>query len=130
MAGRLDMPEVVVNAFMNGRIYYFPDGVTPVPLGIEATTDRELMETRIAAATGHDRYTERLADRDLSRVIYVYGTQDEAVGRLTEDEVRFLESREARVIVAEGGDHSSMFQDVDVVQEISDALQQLSVAVW
>ena len=130
MAGRLDMPEVVVNAFMNGRNYYFPDGVTPMDSGQVAPTDRHLMEMRIAAATGHDRYTERLAARDLDRVIYVYGTQDEAVGRLTEDEVRFLESRGARVIVAEGGDHSSMFHDVDVVQEISDALQQLSVAVW
>ena len=126
MAGRLDMPEVVVNGFLNGQVYYFPDAVTPVDTGLEATTDRGLMEMRIAAATGHDRYTERLAERDLSRVIYVYGTEDDQVGRLTEDEVDFLKSRGAEVIAAEGGGHGSMFNDMDVVQEISDALQQRS----
>ena len=126
MAGRLDMPEAVVNGFLNGQVYYFPDAVTPVDTGLEATTDRDLMEMRMQAATGHDRYTERLAGRDLGRVIYVYGTEDVQVGRLTEDEVRFLKSRGAEVIVAEGGDHGSMFYDMDVVQEISDALQQRS----
>ena len=131
MAGRLDMPEVVVNGFLNGRAYWFPDGVTPVELGIEARTDRELMEARIQAATGHDRYTERLAERNLERVIYVYGTVDRHVGRLTEDEVGFLKSRGAKVIVAEGGGHGSMFEDMDVVQEITEALQQpAATAVW
>ena len=129
MAGRLDMPEEVVNGFLNGRAWWFPDSVTPVDSGQAAPTDRELMEMRIAAATGHDRYTERLAERDLGRVIYVYGTEDESVGRLTADEVSFLRSRGARVIVAEGGDHGSMFYDVDVVQEITDALQHPTAAV-
>ena len=129
MAGRLDMPEEVVDGFMNGRVYYFPDGVTPVDSGIRETTDRGLMEMRMAAATGHERYTERLADRDLGRVIYVYGTEDISVGRLTEEEVSLLESRGAKVIEAEGGDHGSMFYDVDVVQEITDALQQPTEAV-
>ena len=129
MAGRLDMPEVVVNGFLNGQVYYFPNAVTPVDSGLEATTDRDLMEMRIAAATGHDRYTERLAERDLSRVIYVYGTEDDQVGRLTKDEVDFLKSRGAEVIAAEGGGHGSMFYDVDVVHEISDALQQPLAAV-
>ena len=103
MAGRLDMPEEVVNGFMNGRVCYFPDGETPVDSGIRETTDRGLMEMRMAAATGHDRYTERLAERDLGRVIYVYGTEDISVGRLTAEEVGFLESRGAKVIEAEGG---------------------------
>ena len=129
MAGRLDMPEEVTNGFLNGRAWWFPDGVTPVDSGLDATTDRELMEMRIAAATGYDRYTERLAKRDLGRVIYVYGTEDEAVGRLTADEVGFLRSRGAKVIEAEGGDHGSMFYDVDVVQEITNALQQPTEAV-
>lgn len=129
MAGRLDMPEEVVNGFLNGRAWWFPDGVTPVELGAGATTDRELMEMRIQAATGHDRYTERLAERDLGRVIYVYGTEDRHVGRLTEDEVGFLKSRGATVVVAEGGHHGSMFEDMDVVQEITEALQQPTAAV-
>ena len=31
MAGRLDMPMVVVNAFLRGSSWYFPDAVTPAP---------------------------------------------------------------------------------------------------
>lgn len=76
MAGRLDMPEEVVNGFLTGTRYYFPDAVTPTafPPFPVPPTDQELMEMRIAGATGHDRYTERLANTDLRRVIYVYGT--------------------------------------------------------
>ena len=126
MAGRLDMPEEVVNAFLAGTLYYFPDGVTPtaVPPFPVPPTDQELMERRIAAATGHDRYTERLADTDLRRVIYVYGTLDELVGRLTDEEVGFLESRGATVIAIQDGDHTSMFENEDAAEEISNALRE------
>ena len=126
MAGRLDMPEVVVDGFLTGMPYWFPDGETPEPQPPPPfpapATDQDLMEMRIAGATGHDRYTERLAETDLRKVIYVYGTLDEAVGRLTEAEVGFLNSRGARIIALEDGRHNSMFE-VDAAQEISDALQ-------
>ena len=125
MAGRLDMPKVVVDGFLTGMPYYFPDGVTPTqfpPLPVPRT-DQDLMEMRIAGATGHDRYTERLADTDLRKVIYVYGTLDESVGRLSEDEVGFLESRGANVIALHDGRHDSMF-GVEAAQEISEALQE------
>lgn len=126
MAGRLDMPEEVVNGFLTGTRYYFPDAVTPTPFPAFPVplNDRDLIEMRIAGATGHDRYTERLADTDLRRVIYVYGTQDIIVGRLTDDEVGFLKSGGARVIAIQGGSHTSMFEDVAAAQEISDALQE------
>ena len=128
MAGRLDMPMVVVNAFLRGTPWYFPDGVTPTPPPPHPDhpepTDRDHIAWRIAAATGHDRYTERLAETDLRRVVYVYGTEDQAVGRLTAKEVDFLASRGARVITAEGGGHDSMFNDAAVIQQISFALQE------
>ena len=125
MAGRLDMPEEVVNGFLRGTLYYFPDGVTPtaLPPFPVPPTNRNLMEWRIAAATGHDRYTERLAETDLRKVIYVYGTLDEAVGRLSEGEVGFLESRGAKVIPLQDGRHDSMFGE-DAAQRISEALQE------
>lgn len=127
MAGRLDMPEEVVSGFLTGMPYYFPDGESPAPVPAPPfpvpRTDQELMEWRIAGATGHDRYTERLADTDLRRVIYVYGTLDELVGRLTDDEVRFLTSRGARVIPLQDGRHDTMF-GVDAAQQISDALRE------
>ena len=126
MAGRLDMPKVVVDGFLMGMPYYFADGVTPTqyPPFPVPRTDQDYMEMRIAGATGHDRYTERLADTDLRKVIYVYGTLDDAVGRLSDDEVSFLESRGATVIALQGGHHTSMFEDVEAAQRISEALQE------
>ena len=74
-------------------------------------------------ATGHDRYTERLAGTDLSRVLYVYGLEDMIVGRLTEDEVGFLTSRGSRVLAVQGG-HVSMFEDAEVARRIAAALAE------
>lgn len=81
MAGRLDMPRVVVDGVLNGVFYYFPNAVDPVPAEyIQPATAREFLELRIMGATGHDLYTQRLAGADLSRVIYVYGSEDLTVG--------------------------------------------------
>ena len=130
MAGRLDMPEEVVRGFLTGTAYFFPDAVTPTqvpgqdhPL-FPPKTARELMEMRIAAATGHTRYTTELAGTDLRKVIYVYGTLDMIVGRLTDDEVAFLRSRGSTVIPVQDGGHTAMFEDPDVARRISAALHE------
>jgi len=60
---------------------------------------------KLAAGLGHKRYTELLANIDLSNVIYIYGKTDEQVGRLLEAEMTFLESKGTTVLVGEG-DHS------------------------
>ena len=127
MAGRLDMPEVVVNGFLTGTVYYFPNHTDPTEVPgqdhpLFRKTDRELMEMRIAGATGCDCYTTLLAGTDLQRVIYVYGTLDRIVGRLTDAEVGFLESAGSTVIAVPDGDHRSMFENADVARTISDAL--------
>ncbi len=130
MAGRLDMQEEVVSGFLTGTEYFFPDAVTPTevpgqdhPL-FPPKTARELMEMRIAGATGYDRYTELLRGEDLQRVIYVYGTKDINVGRLTDDEVTFLESAGSTVVAVQDGSHTSMFEDPEVGRRISDALNE------
>ena len=129
MAGRLDMPEVVVEGFLSGTAYYFPNYTDPVEFPgqdhpLFRKTDRELMEMRIAGATGCDCYTTLLARTDLQRVIYVYGTSDDNVGRLTDAEVAFLVSKGSTVIAVQDGSHTSMFDDPDVAQRISDALNE------
>ena len=129
MAGRLDMPEVVVEGFLSGTAYYFPNYTDPVEFPgqdhpLFRKTDRELMEMRIAGATGCDCYTTLLAGMDLQRVIYVYGTNDMAVGRLTDAEVAFLDAKGSTVIAVQDGSHTSMFDDPDVAQMISDALNE------
>jgi hypothetical protein len=125
MAGRLDMPEEVVDGFLSGEPYLFPDAVNPEQVEGTQFTRREFMEMRIAGATGHDRYTERLADAELGNVLYVYGTHDRTVGRLTEHEVDFLESRGSTVLAVHSStldnDHGSMFQDGDVIKQITEA---------
>ena len=130
MAGRLDMPEEVVEGFLTGTAYYFPDAVTPQevpgqdhPL-FPPKTARDLMEMRIAAATGHTRYTSALAGTDMRKVIYVYGTFDTIVGRLADKEVVFLESAGSTVIPVQDGSHRSMFEDPEVARQISNALNE------
>ena len=105
MSGRLDMQREVVDGVLAGQYYYFPDAVNPAPVPPFAVpiTERQILELRIMGATGHDRYTERLAGTDLSRVLYVCGNEDMIVGRLTEDEVGFLSSSGSRVLAVQGG---------------------------
>ena len=127
MAGRLDIPLDVVEGFLTGVVWAFPNAVDPVELpgqDLLPKSRRELMEMRIAGATGHDRYTERLVGQDLERVIYVYGTLDRIVGRLSDHEVRFLESAGSTVIAVQDGDHRSMLENPDATIRISEALNR------
>ena len=124
MAGRLDMPQVVVQGVLDGMLYYFPDAVHPAPAPfVVPGTERAALELRIMGATGHDRYTQRLAGADLSRVLYVYGRHDVIVGRLTADEERFLTSAGATVMAVPAG-HASMFEDGEIARRIAAALSQ------
>ena len=124
MAGRLDMQREVVDGVLAGQYYYFPDAnPAPVPPYPVPITEREILELRIMGATGHDRYTERLAGADLSRVLYVYGIEDMIVGRLTDDEVGFPTSRGSRVLPVDGG-HVAMFEDPEVAAQIAAALAE------
>ena len=125
MAGRLDMPAEVVDGALNGVWHHFPDGVTPERHpSLQPEQDEQFIELRIAGATAHARYTERLANTDLRRVIYVYGTADEQIGRLSEAEDAFLRSKGSTVITVEGGHHGSMFEDPEAIRKIVEALQQ------
>ena len=107
--GRIDMPEEVWAEFSEGRAVGFIDGVEIVKFDIaEAGMGGETPEAdrnmaRLAAGLGHKRYSQLLADIDLSNVVYVYGDADEQVGRLSDAEVAFLEGRSATVIEYRGG---------------------------
>ena len=57
-------------------------------------------------------------------MIYVYGTADEQIGRLSEAEDAFLRSKGSTVITVEGGHHGSMFEDPEAIRKIVEALQQ------
>lgn len=101
MVGRLDMNESFWKGFSEGKGGNFEEGITPVLSEAESVEESNMY--RLAAGIGHKRFTELLKDKDLSNVVYVYGLVDEAVGKLTEKEVKFLKDRNAVVIENEGG---------------------------
>ena len=109
MVGRLDMPDEVWTEFAEGRTAGFVDGVDVIAVPIEdagmgaGTEAGDRNMARLAAGLGHKRYTELLADTDLSTVRYVYGETDEQVGRLSAAEIAFLEAQGAEVISDPGG---------------------------
>jgi len=60
---------------------------------------------------GRNRYTQQLSSvEDLSNLTYIYGATDQFVGRLTAEEVAFLESKNANVIEG-SGDHDGTYDD-------------------
>ena len=103
-----------------------PDPNAPPPESVLPWSVR--MQAVFQGALGKHRYTRLLAGTDLSKVIYAYGTTDEAVGRLTGAEVAFLESRGAKVLAVEGG-HGSMLDDPAATARIVALLEDRGEAV-
>ena len=103
-AGRLDMNAIIWQAAAEGKLGYFENGVDPVILPEPEMDVVERNLNRIAAGFAMNRYTQ-LFDTfdDLSQITYIYGENDEAVGSLTAAEVRFLQSKNARIIIGSGG---------------------------
>jgi len=110
MVGRLNLQTEFWQIFAAGRTAAFIDGTEIIFDGEgeggmgAGTPEGDVNMARLAASVAQHRYTERLADTDLSNVIYVYGTIDDMVGHLNPDEVAFLEDKGVRVEAYEG-DH-------------------------
>lgn len=142
MAGRLDIERKVARNKLSKlhdaspNVYvYDDDGVTVQEYEYsQQEVDEYLVDGKLPltlrlqnvfqGVLGRFRYTETLRNLDLSKVVYAFGTGDEAVGRLTEKEIEFLESRNARVVAvsAQGGSHGSMVDDPDAREEILNLL--------
>ena len=109
VVGRIDMPAAVWTEFAEGRAARFVDGTEVVALTLEEAGHRGGNQaafrnmSRLAAGLGQHRYSERLAGVGMANVIYVSGTVDEQVGRLTDAERAFLAERGADLIEYEGG---------------------------
>lgn len=120
IAGRLDLDDAVWQALSEGRLGYFENGITPI---IEQEIGEEVVERnldRLAAGLAMNRYTELLDKfEDLSQITYVYGETDEAVGRLTEAEIDFLQSKNVNII-AGSGNHDETINDF-IIQGFNEA---------
>eukprot|EP01029_Cantina_marsupialis_P011638 TRINITY_DN258_c3_g1_i1.p2 TRINITY_DN258_c3_g1~~TRINITY_DN258_c3_g1_i1.p2 ORF type:complete len:286 (-),score=29.78 TRINITY_DN258_c3_g1_i1:1231-2088(-) len=127
MAGRIDMPDVVWQAFRDGKIYVFKDGKDPVPMKDTPEEFDNKTSKSLAAALGQYRFSKLLAEKDLSKVLYVYGDKDEEVGSLSKEEVSFLTSKKVTVMGIENGEHGDMFEDPiapGIMQEIAKIVAQ------
>ena len=120
ISGRLDMNDVIWQAAAEGKNGYFENGVTP---NVAADPEPDVIErnlNRISAGFSMNRYTQLFNTiEDLSSVTYIYGDNDEAVGRLTTNEVQFLESKNTNII-AGPGNHTNTFEDF-IIQGLEDA---------
>ena len=110
VSGRLDMNEVLWQALAEGKEGGFVNGVNPMidPMPHPDMFNRNTL--RLQAGFGKNRYTQLFNSiNDLSNLTYVYGTIDEAVGSLTDEEVTFLESKNAN-IVSGPYDHTDTYE--------------------
>ena len=120
-AGRINIPEVVFNAFRDecgGE--FLEDGVT-----FQKDTCEDVREklvtlekfqsfrsaSRLQSALGENRYQNILRNVHLNNIFYLYGSRDKAVGKLSDEEIRFLTNKGAQVERFEGG-HD--VQDIEV----------------
>ena len=119
MAGRLDINEDIWMAFSEGGGGGFVDGVeTFVTDPSPNASERNL--SRLAAGLGFNRYTAHFSGLlDMSAITYVFGTLDERVGRLSDNEQVFLVTRNAIVIVKEGANHD---QTIDAISEVFESV--------
>jgi hypothetical protein len=114
--GRLDMPEKVWKIFSKGNQAEFKNGTEVITYNseqyYEKSEDINFVDSnmgKLAAGLGYKRYTELLKDVNLSNVVYIYGENDEAVGRLTQKEIDFLKSKNVYVISGKEGHMETMF---------------------
>lgn len=108
MVGRLDMTEEVWKSFSQGIEAPFEADATTVIVKSKSDDVKVINTNKIAAGFGYNRYTELLKDTDLSNLIYYFGKKDQSVGKLTDAEVQFLESKGAKVVGFDGGHNQTL----------------------
>jgi len=120
--GRLDMPDIIWENFNNGYgAGFLNDGITPIVSPVQAPSS-EWAFFKLLAGVGYNRYTDSLANLDLTRLMMAYGEIDEAVGQLTDEEIAFLENANATVLGAPLGHGDEGWADyfpnfVDFIRE-------------
>ncbi|MEM9822407.1 MAG: hypothetical protein AAF985_15100 [Bacteroidota bacterium] len=101
--------------FEEDGITFFPPDTTraPNPNRGERYFKMYRVKQLLKGVMGQPRYSEVLADHDLSKMIYFYAKEDRNVGRLTPAEIDFLRSKGATVVATEGGHYDIWKRAVD-----------------
>jgi len=133
VVGRLDMPDAVWKEFAKGNYvgFKYKKGEPRIvkfsakEAGMGGGNSIGDKNTSIlAAGLGYKRFTELLQDKDLSRVDYFYGSKDDQVGRLSEEEINFLKSKGINPVKFDK-DHSGTIDDFtlkylkDIIDKVS-----------
>ena len=104
MTGRLDIPDLIWQAFSEGNTGGFIDGTTPFTGMLSTLSDAEKNGNKLIAGLSFKRYTEELSKyNDLTKVTFCFGTLDETVGALTQNERALLITRQANILQLETG---------------------------
>lgn len=109
MVGRLNIENAFWTGFSQGQgggFTYDNNGNSSFNLeNLDEIEDRNM--SRLAAGLGNNRYvTEFTNINDLSKITYVAGDRDEQVGKLTTEEIQFLNNKGATVNIIAGANHS------------------------
>lgn len=122
IAGRIDDNSQILAQHLKGFNGEFKeDGTTYVPedenADLSGYSESELKEYRVKqllkGAIGKPRYSQELANKDLSNVRYFYATNDQNVGRLTNAEIRFLMTKKVTIFETNTGHSETLYRFID-----------------
>ena len=120
VSGRLDINDTMWQGLLEGKEVFFQNGITPMLDSAPHPSVVERNGLRLQGGFGKNRYTQLFNSiSDLSNLTYVYGEIDEAVGSLTNEEVTFLESKNANIISGPY-DHTDTYELL-IIQALYDA---------
>jgi len=110
MTGRLDINDIFWQGLAEGKSGSFENGVNPIIDEEPFAQVFQRNEAKLFAGLAMNRYTEHFNTiESLSNITYIYGATDEAVGSLTDEEVAFLNSKNANILTGNGG-HDEPFE--------------------
>ncbi len=110
ITGRLDINDAMWQGLAEGKNAFFENGVTPIVDDEPFADAFNRNEARMFAGLAMNRYREQFNTiESLSNITYIYGETDMAVGRLTDEEVTFLQSKNANILSGNGG-HNLPFE--------------------
>ncbi len=136
MAGRLDTEMFFVTNFLKGKRYFFRNGDGADPF-VDPEREQEITEDDrrsffLIGVMMRERYTSKIKADNLSNVIFVSARDDDQIGRLTETEKAFLNTKKVKFIEIEKGGHSIMFDQPyikRIFEEINSQQKVLELAL-
>ncbi len=123
--GRLNMDQVVWEGFSKGEEWLFDqNGQNP---SLNSGADNSVLEKnmrKLAAGLGFNRYTQKLAEVDLSDAIFLTADKDKFVGDFTQETLDFLAPKAESLIILQNSEHSEIFNEASLFEQLHDDMIQ------